>query len=336
MICNLWHIKQTNGLYYYALDYVRAIGLPTAVYVRPALLDATRAALPGHHVRATGTGGIFRTLCLALLRSEQVFTPTSHPMPLHRHQLVIVHDDFPFLGRGGRLKRLLFHAGLQSSGCEVGHINHTTSLDALYGIPIRPPRLRYMPNSAPDTAVANALRAARALPRPPRTGRLRIALFGSDSPKKRYESLFDAIRKRRPDLYQFEVYGHANDYFHGLQRQFPDLDIRLAASAEIDLSTFLGSIDAVVSVASHEGFGRLIALALATGIPSFLLYSPVFAEFFSRSTPLYADIDTLVHALDRFEPAQASPTGFSEQTDLEQAFQTASRHLRTLAERHAA
>ena len=28
LICNLWHIKQTNGLYYYALDYVRAIGAP--------------------------------------------------------------------------------------------------------------------------------------------------------------------------------------------------------------------------------------------------------------------------------------------------------------------
>lgn len=336
MICNLWHIKQTNGLYYYALDYVRAVGVPSVVYVRPALLDAAQAALPGHTVVATGSAGIMRMLGLALLSNEQVFTPTSHPLPLHRRQLVIVHDDYPFLGRSGRLKWLMFWVGLYSSGCDVGHINHTTSLDALRGIAIRPSRLRYMPNSAPNPSVSAALRASRIQQHAPHSGRLRIALFGSDSPKKRYASLFDAVRQHRPERYRFNVFGHANDYLRDLQCQYPELDIRLASSSEIELSAFLSSIDAVVSVASHEGFGRPIALALAAGIPAFLLYSPVFAEFFARSTPLHADIVALAKALDAFDPARAVPGIFAEQEELARAFNDATCHLRTLGGRRAA
>lgn len=334
LICNLWHIKQTNGLYYYALDYVRAIGAPNVVYVRATLFEAARDALKGHDVRCASAAAMFRVLSVALLQRRYIFTPTPHPLPLHRHQIVVVHDDYPFLGKSGRIKRLLFRVGLQSSDCEIGHINRTTSLDSLQRVPIRTTRLRYMPNSAPDSNVAAALRAQRAATFA--GGRaalepLRVALFGSDSPKKRYEALFSASRALRRRPVQFEVYGHATKYLRDLQATFPDMDIRLASSSEIDVSTFLKSIHAVVSVAEHEGFGRLIALALAAGIPCFLLKSPVFTEFYGRSTPLHADIAELVHALDRCESGDASQRGFEEQADIADAFDTASRHLHALA-----
>lgn len=334
LICNLWHIKQTNGLFYYALDYVRAIEPPTVVYVRAALFEPASAALKGHDVRCASAKEIVRILVQALLCGRYVFTPTSHPVPFHRHQLVVIHDDYPFLGKAGRLKRLMFRFGLQSAHCEVGHINHSTALDALSDCCIKSTRLRYMPNKAPDDQIVANLRAARAaiteanrLPARP----LRIALFGSDSPKKRYEELFRASRSLKRCPVQFEVYGHSTEYFLAVRSQFPDLRIVLVPSSEVDIQTFLQTIDAVVSVAEHEGFGRPIAIALAAGLRCFLLESKVFSEFFSRSTTLYRSIAELVEALDTFSPSGILSLGFQEQADITQSFELASRYLNLVA-----
>ena len=160
---------------------------------------------------------------------------------------------------------------------------------------------------------------------------MRIALFGTDSDKKRYAALFSASKSTQHKHFRFEIYGHDNNYYKSLKLQFPDLNIILVKSSEVEVSTFLQTIDAVVSVAEHEGFGRLIALSLSAGIKCFLLESPVFEEFFSRSTQLHKNIPELVESLRRCKPSDGTSGCFEEQLEISRSFQTAREHLLGLA-----
>lgn len=340
MLCNLWHIKQTNGLFYYALDYVRAVDGPTLVLVRPALQDATRRELPHHDVRAVSTSGILGHLLRAMILRRWVFTPTSHPFPLHNRQLIVVHDGYPFLGRKGRLKRRLFRVSLWSSCCQVGHINHSTSLHAVPTDIVSRERLWYMPNQGPEERVVQELRLARertilgGAPSLTDAKRMRIALFGSDSRKKRYEDLFAQCERAGGDSrLSLLIYGHPTDYYRELCERFPSLDIKLVPSSEVRMENFLCDIDGVASVAEHEGFGRPIALALAAGIPCFLLASPVFAEFFGRSTRLYASTEELVQALLNHSHGSTLTQRFEELPQIRTSFRSAAQRLAAVASR---
>jgi hypothetical protein len=335
MMCNLWHIKQTNGLFYYALEYVRSIEQPVLVLVRQALLESTRCALPQHDVRAVSLGGIISHLLWASLRRRWVFTPTAHPFPLNGRQLIVVHDDYPFVGNQGRLRRLLFQLSLWNSRCQVGHINHSTSLQALKGTAVPSERLWYMPNRGPNEQTVRKLRVARAEANSNssqnRTS-LRVALFGSDSRKKRYEDLFLHSEALVVKSLSFLIYGHPTDYYHELRTRFRDLDIRLVSSSEVSMEDFLRDVDVVASVAEHEGFGRPIAMALAVGIPCFLLTSPVFSEFFGRSAQLNASISELLQALRTWRPDPTMAHQFEELPQIQASFQEAARRLRGLAD----
>lgn len=340
MLCNLWHIKQTNGLYYYALDYLRAIEPRVPVLVRPTLLEATRRALPKHDVLAVGAGGLVARLIGAALRGRWVYTPTSHPFPLLSRQLIVIHDDYPFLGSFGALKRKVFHTLLAMSRCHVGHINHSTAMRA---IPDLVPDLRrwYVPNLGPLDQDIDALKRLRLAW--PAAGRgddekLRVGLFGTDSRKKRYEVLFDAVRSAGlSDRLYFAVYGHQTPYLDELTAAFPDLSIALVQSSTTPMDAFLVEADCVVSVAEHEGFGRPVALALAAGLPCFLLRSPVFQEFFGSSVPLYASVEALVSALAAAGQAPSMPgasdlaISFVELPRIRAAFDEAAAQLSCIA-----
>jgi hypothetical protein len=335
VLVNMWHIKTTNGLFYYAIDYIREIEQCVEILVRKNLYESTRAALPHHNIKVLTPSGIIRCFIKAKIGAQWVFTPTSHPIPFHKHQIVTLHDDFPFIGRFGRIKLFLFRIALFTSKCYVAHINFTTALAPILNKSISPDRLLYFPNKLPDKLTINGIISARAQLCTELNlqvkNKIQVALFGTDSRKKRYEDLFEnVVISDSTDRITFLIYGHQTDYYAELKARFELLDIRLIESSATNLDDFLKFIDAVVSVAEHEGFGRPIALALSADIPCFLLHTPVFQEFFGRYLNLHVSIPQLVSDLLSFSFPRKMNYGFYEKSEIKNSFLSAVNRINYL------
>lgn len=301
MLINLAFIKAANGLFYYALDYVAALEATTsAILVRtPALAAAVQRRFPDAPLRVAGPWQAARAVMAASRRGEMVFTPSSHPVPGCDRQLVVLHDSYPFDGVKGRAKAALFFLALRTSRAAAGYINVSDARAFLERGGVPAGRLVSSPNRM-------------ALPAdPPRRGSLVvpdrpvIGLFGTDSPKKNYDRLFAAVAACGPDRAAgatFRLYGQPNDYAARLIAGFPQLDIAVADSSAIDLDGFIGTVDLVASAATREGFGRPMALALASGVPAWLVDAPVFREFYGPAATFHADPAALGAAIAALAP----------------------------------
>jgi hypothetical protein len=157
--------------------------------------------------------------------------------------------------------------------------------------------------------------------------------------------LFDAVcRQSLAHRFVFALYGHPTPYYRGLQAAYPQLRLELVTSAKTAMDAFLVDAHGVVSVATHEGFGRPVALALAAGLPCLLLRSPVFEEFFGSSTALHNSVELLVGEMSRLTPrsgnvatlpdvhARSDPAhSFAELPHIRAAFQAGVTRLNCLA-----
>jgi glycosyltransferase involved in cell wall biosynthesis len=293
LIANFFHIKATNGLFYYGLDYVHALKhRPSHILVRPSMAAVLRNHFPTIPVVAcTGTRYLLEVL-KAIRAGETLFTPSSHPLPFLSRQFVVLHDTYPFLGRSGRIKRFLFVLSARSSHCHLAYINHSASLAFFRNCGFDKERLVFAPNSF-TVRMPRLERNRKNCEK-----RLIVGLVGTDSSKKNYGSLFAAVRNDgREGSITFQTYGHSTDYFCSVQAAFPEIDLQLVPSDQRSVFSFLGQIDALVSVAENEGFGRPIASALQAGVPCYLLETPVFLEFFSGGAQFFQDIPSLLKHL---------------------------------------
>lgn len=291
LVINLWHLKSTNGMFYYACDYLREIQAPALILLNSRLQGFEASVFGGVPLRRLGLFGYLR-FALSLLRSGgSVFTPTPHPLPFVSRQLVVVHDPYPFEGTLGFFKMGLLRLSLMTSGCRVGYINNSGARRFVDRCVASENRKVFLPNHFPPPS--------RITPRQA-TARMVVGLIGTDSAKKDYAALFDVVCSRDlGDRFEFLIFGHDSPYFRSVRAKFSELRIRLMPSDTNSIDAFLVEVDCVTSVARNEGFGRPIAHALAGGIPCFLLDDEVFREFYGAAAVFSHSIEALVENLLR-------------------------------------
>lgn len=295
MIVNLFNLKETNGMFFYALDYMKYLGDEVELIVLNKKSHKKFLKHVGHKdVYICGIAGYLCLLVKLLFIRRYLFCPTPHPVPFIRRQLVVVHDAYPFsCSKLGAIKKALFNFGAFISSCDIGYINKTESYSFVVNNSYSNNILIYAPNLIPDFDTEKRFKLSYFL----EEGPIHIGLFGSDSAKKNYDSLFDSIVKNYAqtqslDKFKFLIYGHENPYSLFLIKQYPLLNIKIVSSDDVPLFQFMSDINAAVSVALSEGFGRPIAAAFGLGIPCYFLNTPVNNEFFHGAN-IYDHIDDL-------------------------------------------
>lgn len=294
ILANLYHIKQTNGLFYYGVDYLQACATQVRkILVRPALAPAARAYLPDKEIVICTSRRFLREIICAAWRGDFIYTPTSHPLPGLSRQWIVIHDTYPFSnGAKGRMKELLLRWSLATSHCRVAYINESDVMPFIAGTSVGPTRRVFAPNRFP--AAPTPITRQERMP----SDQLTVGLVGTDSAKKNYSTLFEAVKREGcASSLRFRAFGHASPYFNQLRAAFPDIQLELVESDQHSLEQFFGRVDLLVSIASQEGFGRPLAGALLAGIPCFLLDRPVFREFFDPGATFFPDAQAIVQAL---------------------------------------
>jgi hypothetical protein len=304
IIANFFYIQNTNGLFYYGAEYIRANRtLVRKVLVKPSMFTATSRVFPELEILPCTSIKMFLQVIIGTSKGDIIFTPTPHPLPGISNQWVTLHDIYPFEGGGGKLiKRWLFFLSLATSKCSVGYINESEALPFLLSGGISKRRLVFSPNKFPTSFELERKNHSKGI------SRLVIALVGTDSTKKNYHILFDEILKAGAERrLKFLIYGHYNDYIKSIFKAYPTMDVSLILSDDIEILDFLNDADVLLSVAKGEGFGRPVAVALLSGIPCYLINSPVFCEFYSGAAFIFNDVQSLVQKLLQVSAENAFP-----------------------------
>jgi hypothetical protein len=292
IVANLFFVKNTNGLFYYSIDYLEnQKDIVRKILVRPEMQLAAERLFPEFSIQTCSN--FFSLLLHAFIaarKGDLIYTPTPHPLPVINHQWIVIHDRYPFLSGIGRLKLLLLRMSLATSHCKIAYINESETREFVQTLNFPQQRLIFAPNIVNDK-VAEFPRYGYS------GGSLRVGLVGTDSAKKCYSELLESVTSAGllSDI-EFVVFGHPSAYFITVCRHHPSARITLQNSDVHSLKDFLADVDLVVSVAKLEGFGRPIASALVEQVPCFLLRRPVFLEFFPTAT-FFETITSLVAAL---------------------------------------
>lgn len=326
IVANYYHINETNGLFYYGLDYLRSnIDLLRIVLVRPELEQRVRDALPSADVISCSAARYLLEVVRAHLRGDLLYTPTSHPLPLLDRQWIVLHDAYPFeVGPKSRLKRFLLKWSLAMSRCRVAYINRSVAQPFVASLGVDAGRMVFAPNRFPE---ASSHVSSVSSP----NGVTTVGLFGTDSAKKNYDRLFSVVRATElSSRLIFRVYGHDTAYFRDIQGQFPDIQIELVRSDDESIDAFMCGVDVLASASEQEGFGRPFASALLAGLPVELLDRPVFREFFTGGARFHPNIDALVQSLPRLPGIHMSKISFTAPVEVLEAYARANDEIRRL------
>ena len=323
---NLFHIKATNGLFFYGLDYLRDnIDLVRVVLVRPGFEQRVRDVLPSANVISCSLARFLLEVLRASLWGDLLYTPTSHPLPLLNRQWIVLHDSYPFeVGPKSKLKRFLLRWSLAMSRCRVAYINRSEAQPFVSSLGVDAGRMVFAPNRFPE---ASSHVSSVSSP----NGVTTVGLFGTDSAKKNYDRLFSVLRATElSSLLAFRAYGHDTAYFRDIRGKFPDIQIELVRSDDESIDAFMSGVDVLASVSEQEGFGRPFASALLAGLPVELLDRPVFREFFTGGARFHPDIDALVQSLPRLGDSRLSHVSYTAPAEVVEAYAMANEEIRRL------
>lgn len=326
IVANFFHIKSTNGLFFYGLDYLKEnIDLVRIVLVRPDIEQRVREALPTSKVISCSVARYLLEVLRASLLGDLLYTPTSHPLPLIDRQWIVLHDAYPFeVGPKSKLKRFLLKWSLAMSRCRVAYINRSEALPFVASLGVDAERMVFAPNRFPE-----APSHVSSVSSP--NGVTTVGLFGTDSAKKNYVRLFSVVRTTElASRLAFRVYGHDTAYFRDIQGQFPDIQIELVRSDDVSIDEFICRVDVLASASEQEGFGRPFASALLAGLPVELIDRPVFREFFTGGARFHSDIDSLVQSLPRLFGTHMSKISFTAPVEVVESYASVNTEIRRL------
>lgn len=295
LYCNTLFLKNINGMFYYAIDYC---GFENSIYL---VIEGTpvHAALVLEGADCVAFSSIIEAIIWSLKNSSShVFSPTPHPLPFLRNQVITFHDEYPFIGFSGHCKELLLKSFYKILRFRAFYINDRVGAFVRSLFPSIDATFAPNPIDLHEAALSKPSLNVKLLGG---GGSIIVGLFGTDSRKKNYEGLFSSARQVSGRIdgreLRFKIYGERSEYIRGILDEFSDISIELTSASEQDISLFISSCDVVASVASGEGFGRPIAKAILHYKPVFLIDDPVFIEFFDRCANFYPSVIDLMDGI---------------------------------------
>lgn len=274
-------------MFYYSLDYAKNNGL-WLVKSKSKNLNIIKERNLNHII----INNIFELYYKILTTKVScIFTPTSHPLPFIKNQIIVCHDLYPFMANKvyGKFKSFLLKVSSITSNLTIGYINlsYRNSIIKTFGIG---PKYLFMPNlfSLYDYE-ANIINSGVFTT---------IGLVGTSSPKKNHELVLSALSKSRIGLkVTIKIFGFENNYFHTLRLLFPKLKIELYPDS-LGLHSFITSISCMISAAKSEGFARPVAAAALMNLPVILIDDEVYKEFYLGSSIFFNDEKDLLKILN--------------------------------------
>ncbi len=302
MIINLSFLNSTNGMFWYAVDKIKTIDHSKfTILCSKNVYAKLRQQIPEAKIKTFSKLNSILYIIYIFIISNGPFklvTFTSHPIPFLSNQTIAFYDIYPFVGKLGLVKKVLFKIATKTSKCRVGIINRSLSVPFLTKCGVSSAKIFF--DSAFPTVKMSEAQGRATKPHAP----LKVGLVGTDSTKKNYDELFNTIINLgyQKDI-EFIIFGTDNDYYRRLCKDYTDINIRLISSDNVEILEYFENIDYLVSAARDEGYGRPMGLAAAVGVPMLLLKSDVFMEFFGDIATFFDDVADIFGFIVNNKPA---------------------------------
>lgn len=293
-IYNCWHIRNPNGMLYYAIDYIKKDSNQKSVLCRPTdskyVLSNELQGCDYNLIPLSIPSYLFFSLFLVFtshFSSFKTFTASCHPFPFLTRNTIILHDHYPFTESSifSLLKKLVLFFSLFLSDCSLGYINKSDSFEFAYSVKniglFTEHHMIYLPNISPAFDLTLFSSNSDYYP-------LKIGLCGTASSKKNYIELVTSfVNHNIPiDKIIFVVYGFETPYIRSVIKDSPYKFVIFDSTLN-SFETFASNINLLACVSFGEGFCRPVSALLKSQIPVLLLDTPTLIEFYSSTNSLF-------------------------------------------------
>ena len=278
ILINLFFMNSITGMSYYALDYLESLKKQnfsfTLITSNKIVSNFFKEKFPDSQILCTNNilkFTIFLIKFRFLYKKFFIYTPTSHPIPFIKNQIVILHDIYVFReGLKGKIKEILFKISLYSSSSKVGFINRSISGKFLERIKCESV---FLPN------LYKNIRKISEIKTPNKKNKLRIALTGTSCLKKNHQNILQTEIALNKKLF-FYLYGDNTKYSEYLIQKFSFLNLSFVNSNFLNIWDYFDEIDILIVQNKYEGFCRPILIALILGKLVVAPKAEVYNEFY--------------------------------------------------------